>query len=428
MAEENLQDVTQDTNPLSNYQSIAQKYNEATSQLNNALTQPQQVNMASVLAAMARPTPTGQMDYGAGGAELGRQQTEIQKQVPQNIAMRVSLLKNQMDLAKQAGVRNIAQNLLTPTQTMGEDGKPKTSYSVNPQAINNLMQLSDNPFEDLNKYASAIPNLRKAGLLGSKETEGTPFDALSLMVKDPLIKAQSELYAKQYKTGSMDDEKANALAKDMMTMYTSHMDRQQQMEFNQAFKALSNSIAQGQLMIAQQSLELKQDANRRKNEEELKKLSPEQQITYKQVIVPILKQGTNANQALSELDSLQGYVNQLPDSIIGNIKTLVPGSPSATALREVESTTKRLQTLIPRLPGSQSNFDARNLELSLGRLQDPLLSKKQRLQILDTVKKSFTTLSDDATRYEDYWETNRKIAPPKNKVVNLNDIPSEKGQ
>jgi len=87
-----------------------------------------------------------------------------------------------------------------------------------------------------------------------------------------------------------------------------------------------------------------------------------------------------------------------------------------------------LITLIPRLPGSQSNFDARNLELSLGRVQDPLLTKKQRLQILDTVKKSFSTLADDATRYDDYWETNRKIAPPKNKVVNLNDIPSEKGQ
>jgi hypothetical protein len=410
--------MAEDTNPLSEYQKLVQDYTGATNDLKSVLTQPQSFNIASVLAKMAQPTPTGQFDFGAGGAELGRQQQEIEKLYPQNLATRVSLLKSQMDLAKQAGVRNVAQNLLKPVQVTDEKGNLTTNYTVNPQAINNIMQLSDNPLEDLSKYASTIPNLKKAGLLGSKTTEGTPFDALAMMVEDPLIKKQAENYANQYKSGTMDDEKANALAEKMIQLYSTNMNAKEQRNFQAAFHNLSAVIAQG-------NLDIRRSEEKRKIEEEKKKLTDEQKIDYKNRVLPVLDQAKKATDAIFQLEDLRNSVNELPTSIIENVQAYRPGSKYQEPVRNIDRITSSLITTIPRLPGSQSNLDSQNLKLSLGKLSDPLLKRADKIKLLDKIEAIYKRLENTGSYYESYWEKNKKVPPI---IVNLEDIPSEKGK
>jgi hypothetical protein len=410
-----------DTNDID---ALQKQYIQGNQALQNVLLSQmnQKPDIGQALSEFGAKTATGSFGESAQkfNQNIAQQQQRINEQLPNQIQMRTQLAKNSLDTAKAAGMRQVASTFLQPTETTDEKGNVKKGYAINPESIANIMKFSDDPMGDMGKFADSIPKLRKAGMLGSKDAQGTPFDALSMMITDPLIKAQVNQLANQYKNGLIDDDKANTLAQQILTMTTTHMDRKAQ----RAVTAMLGMISAG---IAQSNLEIKQQAATDKRDSDSKKLTDEQKITYNKIIVPILTQGTKANQALTEMESLRKYVNDMPESVVGNVKAYVPGSPSATALRELVATSKRLIATVPRLPGSASNLDSNNLELGLGKLQDPLLSRKQRLKILESVETSFKNLADDADRYQIYWDSNRKVAPPRNKVIDLNDLPSETG-
>jgi hypothetical protein len=332
--------------------------------------------------------------------------------------MRAQLAKGTLEATKQAGMRQVGGNFLKPVETKDKNGNVQTTYSVNPNAIQNILQFSDDPIADLNKYAQAIPNLRKSGLLGSRDAEGTPFDAMAMMITDPLIKAQVVQYAKQYKNGLMDDDKANTLSNQILTLATHQMTAKESQDFKQTMGIL-------QTTIAQQGMAIRQSDENRKQEESGKKLSDEQKITYKSVVVPILNQGIKANDAILELDSMEKNINRLPETIVGNAKQYIFSTDAREAAREIEAATQRLKTLVPRLPGSQSNIDSANIEKGIGKLTDPTFSRADKIKIWTSVKDSFQRLSDDADRYEAYWNKYKKVAPSRAKVVLLDDIPSE---
>lgn len=379
-------------------------------------------NLMQSMAQFGKPTRTGAFAESAQmfNEDVANQQKAIEERKPSLVQMRSQIAQSGYDMAKKNEMRNIAGTFLQPLETKDESGAIKKSFVVNPNAMTNLLKYSDNPIEDMSKYAQAIPNLRKAGLLGSRDAEGTPFDGLAMMVTDPLIKKQVEQYAKQYKNGTMDDDKANALANQILTMYTSHMDRKQQAQFSQSMQIF-------QSMIAQQNLELRKSDFERKKEEDSKKLTDEQKIVFKNVITPILSQGTKAYSAMQEFDAIEKDIMLLPESIVGNAKQFVIGTEARKAARQIEAATQRLKTMVPRLPGSQSNYDSANIEKGLGQLTDPTFSRADKLAIWNSVKESFQRLANDADRYEMYWDKYKKIAPPQNRVVDINDLPSEKG-
>jgi hypothetical protein len=70
---------------------------------------------------------------------------------------------------------------------------------------------------------------------------------------------------------------------------------------------------------------------------------------------------------------------------------------------------KALVTQIPRLPGAASNLDAKNLEASIGKLDDITLTNSQRLKLVNDIDEGFTKLMNRADEVQTYWESNKKL-------------------
>jgi hypothetical protein len=357
---------------------------------------------------------------------------------------------------RQQALKQVGMNMFKPVETTDDEGKTTTKYEFNPNAVYDIMKLSDNPLEDMGKYAEMVPKLRKAGLLkGLQQDSGTPFDALILMNAGPAITERAKYLAKQYASGQIDPDEAEKQADRLITSATAHMDR----EAGLAFRETVASFTQ-QLGVAEHDRKVQADADRvadrekervrqaemdewRKRTEEDRrtdrlqaaadkrerdaqrdqdrreanagKLTDEQKMVFRNQVQPIIKKGESAIEALSELDALKSKFPRAPNGTLSGIRANTWGAlmqtDENTALREIESITKRLMTAVPRLPGAQSNFDAANIEKGLGNLTDPRLSNQQRMDIIKEIEKSYTNIKNRAMQVEDHWNANKTALP-----------------
>jgi len=311
-----------------------------------------------------------------------------------------------------------ASEILKETTIPGVDGQPdRTVFKFNPQAVMNLAKVSANPMETIAKYAEKIPLLRKSGLIEGLSDNGSPFDAIAAMAPAnmPAVKAQAERLAKQYKDGRLDEDKANALAQQMLTVMTSSMDRQSAQELTKATLGLNAGLRAQSLAIQREGLELRKDERDRKREQDANKLTDQQKIEYNKIIAPAIKQGEQALAAMNEVDSIRTTVASSPSGMLQGFFAATigkaVGTDKNTAQRELESWSNRMITQIPRLPGSQSNLDAENLKKSLGKLSDLSLTNDQRNKLLDEIYAGFERLNNRAFEIQSYWDANKKVLP-----------------
>jgi hypothetical protein len=262
-----------------------------------------------------------------------------------------------------------------------------------------------------------IPDLRKSGMIEGLSDNGSPFDAIAAMAPPnmPAVKAQAERLAKQFKEGRLDEDKANTLAQQMLTMMTSSMDRQSAQDLQKAIIGLNAGMRQQSLAIQREGLELRKDERDRKRDLDAGKLTDQQKIEYNKIVAPAIKQGEQALAAMNEVDSIRTTVANSPSGMLegffaSTIGSAV-GSDKNTAQRALDSWSKRMITQIPRLPGSASNLDAANLEKSLGKLSDLRLTNEQRNKLLDEIYGGFERLNNRAFEIQNYWDANKKVMP-----------------
>lgn len=325
---------------------------------------------------------------------------------------------------RQQRQQQLGRQLFTEVEVPGEEGAPaKTEVKFNPSAAMKVVQSSDNPMKALDDYLKMVPQLRKSGMLSDlKGDESTPFDAMIMMAdsigdQGPAIKQQAQRLANQYKRGLIDEDKANALSQQMLNMTTGLMDKQQARAFQETMRVLSYNLAQGtqaiargQLQVAQENAQERADARRREQES---KLTDQQKIDYRQNVVPIVQEGVKADSALMQVTALKDIINKAPSGVVSGAgaKTIgaLFGTDENTALRKLEGLSKGLITMIPRLPGAQSNLDAQNLEKSIMRLQDITLTNKQRLDLVNEIESGFKRLANRAANVQSQWEATKKF-------------------
>lgn len=293
-------------------------------------------------------------------------------------------------------------------------------YDFNPSALNRLIKISDDPATDLAKYAKLIPEMRKAGMINGLDGDVTPFDAI---IASPSIakefKDQAQLLANKVKRGLIDPDKADALAKDMMTAAISHMDREQQREAVKEQHAIMNLLASNAAGARNESARERADIARQRLEETQKqnegKLNDTQKMQYKTVVLPVIQEGVKATAALADVEALKGYINRAPSGVASSIASATYGrlfnTDQNTAMREIEASQKKMLTSIPRLPGSASNLDAKNLEASIGKLTDWSLDANARRKLVLDIENGFKNLQTRAISADQYWEDNKKIHP-----------------
>lgn len=316
---------------------------------------------------------------------------------------------------KTMAIQSATASAFKPTTTTEEGKPPKTTYSIDPSSLQKLFKLGAG--KEAMDIISNIPKMRQAGVIATTGAEGTPFDAIASMATDPVIKKQAQDYAARYKLGLIPDEKADSLAKDILTMMTSHMDRQSSQAFQQTMATLSLGYKNQMAQMSAQNMDFNQyvktqDLERKAKEQE-GKMTDQQKIDYKTIVVPILNEGVKAGTALGTVKALERVIETAPSGAIsGAYASSVGklfGTDDSTALQSLQSLSKQLMTQIPRLPGAQSNFDAQNLEKSIGDLADPLKTNKQRTDLLKLVKEGFEKLEKRASEVESHWESSKKV-------------------
>jgi len=190
-----------------------------------------------------------------------------------NAAMRMTQLSGDpkyiaqvAEQQKKARIENAYQNMFTEIKLPAKEGETApVSYQVNPTAVRDIFRLAGP--KDALEFVKAIPEMRKAGLLGDRSTEGTPFDALAMMAQDPTIRQQATLAAQRYKAGLIKDEDADKLAGQMLTMMTSHMDRQSALAQSAAIASVSQMLARAKFDEAQQAAEMKKVAGQQQQKQ-----------------------------------------------------------------------------------------------------------------------------------------------------------------
>lgn len=351
---------------------------------------------------------------------LYKQNPAGQFEMDENIAKRLSqitgdpaFIKDIMTQQKAKQMRALGDQMFTETKVAGKDGEPeRTVVNFNPNAALQLAKISDNPVQAISQYAEMIPKMRKAGMLGDlKGDTSTPFDAVILMAdalgpQGPALKLQAKRLAEQYAKGYIDEDKANTLAKDMFSMANATLDR----HTSQNMMAVQQAFLRSQSELNNQLAREKFEDKRKENEN---KLTDQQKLDYKQVVLPVINEGLKAGTAKTQLAQILGKVSSAPSGTLSgayasSIGRLF-GTDDNTALREIQSLSKALVTMIPRLPGAASNLDAKNLEASIGKLDDISLTNKQRIKLINDIDEGFTKLMNRADEVQTYWETNKKV-------------------
>jgi hypothetical protein len=235
-------------NPLSAAEDAQQEFFRQQEEAIKNLEARNQPNLFQVAGALARPTKTGNWmeALGAGTEEYGRQMVEREKLEPSLMQMRAQLAKNKIDVAKQTINKENLNDFLKPITTMDEEGKKKTTYSINPDAIPKILKYSDDPLGDMTKLGSTFQSLKKSGLLFSNAVEENPFKFLGSVAKNPIVVGEANRLAKKFASGQLDEEKVESLIKDLRTEEEKSLSAKEALDFRKLIANMGqNTVALG---------------------------------------------------------------------------------------------------------------------------------------------------------------------------------------
>jgi len=275
--------------------SFSESLGNVAEEVGNAQGQMQKNDISNVQARMALAKAASENEREKESQNLMGQLYKEGKtglEMDPRIAMRLAsvlrdpkFLQQAQTEQKQRALQEAGSKVLESTTTMDENGKPKVGFTLNPMAFQDYARLTGDPLASAEKYAKTVGEMRKNGMLATSASTGTPFDALSLMADQlgksgPAIKQAAEQYAKQYKSGIMDEDKANTLAQHLLSMATSSMDKNAQLASNETFKnmslalqgqgkAIMESMAKERLDLAKQAAQDKKDEKQEKRDQAL---------------------------------------------------------------------------------------------------------------------------------------------------------------
>jgi hypothetical protein len=142
-------------------------------------------------------------------------------------------------------------------------------------------------------------------------------------------------------------------------------------------------------------------------------MTPQQKMEFKERVLPIVKKGESAAEARDKLKVIADKFATAPEGAIEGVFANSLGrlfnTDQALALRQIDQLTKELMPSVPRLPGSSSDKDAKNILDGLGHLADPKLDNKSRYKIIKDLDDAYKRIADRAAAVETYWEENKKV-------------------
>jgi len=393
-------------------------------------------------ASIAQGLQQGQQAY------KGTMQAGLQEQL-QNFQLQDMLKKRKQE----EQMRQLAPQIFTTTTTpeqvtfqgqpsqfpaRDEEGnlmpdmaiKPaQTTRTIDPNKLQALAMLSNDPLASLSQMAKLVPDLRKAGFLGGGGQEDNPFLQFT---SDPTVPKHLQNLASQYATsfskGLIEPDKADQRAKEItdaifrsqqFTQSQASLDaaraatvaNQEQMRILQA-QGLENS-AQGRALsanIQQQMLDLRkaQEANK-----------PETfSYSQKKEFDVLNKAKEDANKADNMSNVALRAAPLLEQAYGGRIEAGVKGVAAAFGLgSDAKDANDRLTTLSqslalnsPKFSGPTSDADAKRYDKAVGDLANPtvsLQSKQDSLKDIQYLSQKAKAYAEQAENY--FYENNKSL-------------------
>ena len=389
----------------------------------------------------------------AEGLQLGQRaykggmQDVMQGQL-QNFQLQELLRKREEDKAKreqEKQMRTLAPQIFNTTTTpaeydesMGAVTRPaQTSRTIDPNKLQALAMLSNDPIASLSQMAKLVPDLRKAGFLGAGGQEDNPFLQFT---SDPTVPKHLQTLASQYatsfKNGLIDPEKADQRYKEI----TDAVGRYQQFQQSQDTIKAAQTASQG---FQQAMIDLKEKGQ--KDSAEYKQLQAQNTAA-----LLALKTATEANKPeqfsyaqKKELDALnrykaeasksddmasaamrasplldQAYGTRFEAGVKGVGAAVGFGSDAKDANDKLKTIAQTLVLNAPKLGGSTSNADAERYDKAAGSLDNPstsLEAKKAALKDIIYLSEKQKAYAEQAENY--FYENNKsmrgfKFIPP----------------
>jgi hypothetical protein len=298
--------------------------------------------------------------------------------------------------------------------------------SVDPNKLQALAMLSNDPLAAYSQIAKLVPDLRKAGFIGGMQQEN-PFTIFSKDETIPApLRAVAAQYERSYATGQIDQEAANKAVETIGQRVQSAQQFAQtqagiegQREFaNQLQRELKDLKAQGM-----------QDSNRFKELSaqntaamlELRRATeankPETFSYAQKKEFDVVTRANEEARVAADSASIaaraiplvsQAYTGRLESAF----KNVIGAAGYSTEAKDANDALMRLQNQLavktPKFSGPTSNADAARYDKAVGDLANPSVSGTEKLRALKDIQELSEKAKNYATQQENYFYQNNK--------------------
>jgi hypothetical protein len=300
--------------------------------------------------------------------------------------------------------------------------------SVDPNKLQALAMLSNDPLAAYSQIAKLVPDLRKAGFIGGMQQEN-PFTIFSKDESIPApLRAVAAQYERSYATGQIDQEAANKAVETIgQRVQSAQQFAQTQSGLNQQ-REIMNDLKQQQLAFQQQGLTssteyknlMAQIAQGQLDLRRATEANKPETFSYSQrkEFDVVRKANEEAASAESSAAIADRAAPLLPQAYGGKIEATIKGMAGAlgpigtTQAKEANDQlvqmSQQLALKTPKFSGPTSDADAKRYDKAVGDLANPSVSLTSKQEALKSIKELAQKAKDYAAQQENYFYQNNK--------------------
>jgi len=319
----------------------------------------------------------------------------------------------------------------------------QTTRTIDPNKLQALAMLSNDPIASLSQMAKLVPDLRKAGFLGAGGQEDNPFLQFTT---DPTVpkhlKNLATQYATSFKNGLIDPDKADQRYKEISDAVGRYQQFQQSQDTIKAAQTASQGFQQAMIDLKEKgqqdsaqfktlqaqntaallALKTASEANKPEQFSYAQKKEFDILNKYKAEASKSDDMASAAMRASPLLD--QAYGTRFEAGVKGVGAAVGFGSDAKDANDKLKTIAQTLVLNAPKLGGSTSNADAERYDKAAGSLDNPstsLEAKKAALKDIIYLSEKQKAYAEQAENF--FYENNKslrgfKFIPPPDPSVN----------
>jgi hypothetical protein len=390
--------------------------------------------------SIAEGLQLGQKAYKGGMQDV--MQTQLQNYQLQELMKKKKLEEQMRTLAPQIFTTTTTPEQVTyegvPSQFPARDDegnlmpnmavKPaQTTRTIDPNKLQALAMLSNDPIASLSQMAKLVPDLRKAGFLGAGGQEDNPFLQFTT---DPTVPKHLQTLANQYavsfKNGLIDPEKADQRYKELSDAIGRSQQFQQSQDTikaaqaqTQAFQTAMTELKekgmqdsaqykqlQAQNTAALLALRTAAEANKPETFSYAQKKDFDALTKIKEDASKADNMATVALRAAPLLQ--QAYGGRIEAGVKGVAAAVGIGSEAKDANDRLTTLSQSLALNAPKFSGPTSDADAKRYDKAVGDLANPTVSLKSKEDSLKDIQYLSQKAKAYAEQSENYFYENNK--------------------